>query len=96
VKLVELKESDWCCGSAGVYNITHADRAAKVLARKIQHVKATGADVVAASNPGCLLQLQAGVREAGLRARVVHPVVLLDEAYRAEAQGAGSHTVEGG
>ena len=86
VQLVEMRESDWCCGSAGVYNVTHAERADRILARKVRNVKATGADVVATGNPGCLLQLQAGVRQAGLRAKVLHPVQLLDQAYQAEAR----------
>ena len=86
VQLVELRESDWCCGSAGVYNITHAERAEKLLQRKVRNLKATQADVVATGNPGCLLQLQAGVRRAGLKTRVAHPIELLDEAYRGRLQ----------
>lgn len=87
VELVELAESDWCCGSAGVYNITHVERAEKLLERKVGNVAATRADVVVTGNPGCLLQVQAGVRRAGLKMRVAHPIELLDEAYRAEPDG---------
>jgi glycolate oxidase iron-sulfur subunit len=81
LELIELPESDWCCGSAGVYNVTHAERASKLLSRKVANLAATDAQVVVTGNPGCLLQLRAGVRSAGLRRRVAHPVELLAEAY---------------
>jgi len=81
IRLVEMREANWCCGSAGVYNLTHAERATKILDRKMTNVAATDADVVAAANPGCLLQLMAGVRERGLDIKVVHPIDLLAEAY---------------
>ncbi len=85
-ELRECAEATWCCGSAGIYNITQPETSARLLARKLTHVKATGASVVATANPGCQLQLQNGLRAAGDRqTRVVHPVVLLAEAYRAEA-----------
>jgi len=84
LELIEMKESDWCCGSAGVYNITHPERGEEILARKLAHAAATGAQVIATGNPGCLLQLEAGLRRAGMKAQVLHPVQLLDEAYRAE------------
>jgi glycolate oxidase iron-sulfur subunit len=86
IDLVELRESSWCCGSAGVYNITHAERADKILARKLENIAASGAGAVAVGNPGCLLQLMAGVRERGLDVEVVHPVDLLAEAYASEKQ----------
>ena len=89
VEFVELAESDWCCGSAGVYNITHAARAGNLLSRKLANVAATRADVLATGNPGCLLQLRAGARQAGLPIRVAHPVQVLDEAYRRESTRKG-------
>lgn len=82
IEFVEMKESDWCCGSAGVYNLTHPERAAEILDRKLTNVAATGAEVVLAGNPGCLLQLEAGVKRRGIKAKVLHPVQLLAEAYR--------------
>ncbi|MSQ33736.1 MAG: (Fe-S)-binding protein [Dehalococcoidia bacterium] len=82
LQLVELRESDWCCGSAGVYNITHPERSQGLLQRKLDHIAATGADTVVTGNPGCLLQLQQGLR--GAPTRVMHITELLDEAYRAE------------
>ncbi len=81
LELVELPESDWCCGSAGVYNVTHAERAGKLLDRKMANVAGTDADVVVTGNPGCLLQLAAGVTGTHSRQRVAHPIELLAEAY---------------
>jgi glycolate oxidase iron-sulfur subunit len=82
VKLVELPESAWCCGSAGIYNIIQPEMAGELLERKIQHIRSTGATVVATGNPGCLLQVLNGAKERNLSMRVVHPVTLLAEAYR--------------
>jgi len=84
LKLVELPEADWCCGSAGIYNLTQPEMANELLTRKIKHIKSTGATVVATANPGCLLQLINGAARQGLKLRVVHPITLLAEAYRAE------------
>jgi len=83
LKLVELSESSWCCGSAGVYSLTRPDMAAQLLERKLNHIQATGAAIVATANPGCLLQLINGARRRGLDLRIVHPVSLLAAAYRA-------------
>ena len=82
LRLVELPESQWCCGSAGIYNLTHPEMAAQLLERKLRHLAATGATVVATANPGCQLQLLNGARQRGLNLRVAHPVSLLAEAYR--------------
>lgn len=84
LRLVELAAPDRCCGSAGVYNITHPDAAGQVLDAKLADIAATGADVVVVSNTGCHMQLVAGVRQAGLKAQVRHVVELLDMAYAAE------------
>lgn len=82
LKLVDLPESSWCCGSAGIYNITQPEMAGKLLRRKLNHLKSTGAQVVATANPGCLLQIINGARKEGLTLRVAHPITLLAEAYR--------------
>jgi glycolate oxidase iron-sulfur subunit len=82
VKLVELPESSWCCGSAGIYNIVQPAMAKKLLERKLAHIRSTGAQIVATGNPGCLLQLVSGAKQANLDLRVVHPITLLAEAYR--------------
>ncbi|MEO8972579.1 MAG: heterodisulfide reductase-related iron-sulfur binding cluster [Ktedonobacteraceae bacterium] len=83
MKMVALKEADWCCGSAGIYNITNQEMAAQLLERKMDNIIASGATVIATGNPGCMMQIALGVRERGLEMNVVHPVQLLDEAYRA-------------
>jgi glycolate oxidase iron-sulfur subunit len=80
--LVELPESSWCCGSAGVYNLIQPEMANDLLQRKLKHIRSTGAEIVATGNPGCLLQIINGAKEQGLNLRVVHPVTLLAEAYR--------------
>lgn len=82
LNLVELPESTWCCGSAGVYNLLQPEMAGQLLQRKLTHIRSTGATTVATGNPGCLLQLINGARQQGLHLRVVHPVTLLAEAYR--------------
>ncbi|TAK94561.1 MAG: (Fe-S)-binding protein [Verrucomicrobia bacterium] len=82
LKLVELPEANWCCGSAGIYNLTQPEMAGQLLERKLKHIKSTGATVVATANPGCLLQLINGAKQQGLQLRVVHPITLLAEAYR--------------
>ena len=84
--LVELPESSWCCGSAGVYNIVQPEMAGQLLDRKLKHIRSTGASIVATGNPGCLLQLINGAKQQGLPLRVVHPVTLLAEAYRQESK----------
>jgi len=82
LKLVELPESMWCCGSAGIYNLIQPEMANDLLDRKLKHLKTTGANVVATGNPGCLAQLINGARRENLPLRVAHPITLLAEAYR--------------
>lgn len=82
VDVVPLEEADWCCGSAGTYNVTQPDLARSILERKIANIVRTGADTVVTANPGCLMQIQSGLRQAGSDVRVVHLLDLLDQAYR--------------
>jgi glycolate oxidase iron-sulfur subunit len=82
LKLVELPESMWCCGSAGIYNLIQPEMAGQLLERKIKHIKSTKAAIVATGNPGCLLQIINGARSENIPLRVVHPITLLAEAYR--------------
>src|SRR4029453_3011505 len=65
LKLVELPESTWCCGSAGIYNLVQPEMAGDLLERKLKHIRSTRCDIVATGNPGCLLQILNGVRKAG-------------------------------
>ncbi|HEU4628241.1 MAG TPA: heterodisulfide reductase-related iron-sulfur binding cluster [Gemmatimonadaceae bacterium] len=76
-----LTDADMCCGSAGIYNLIEPDTSDAVLAPKLRHIAATGAELVATGNPGCLMQIGAGLRRAGSPVRAVHPVELLDAAY---------------
>ena len=84
LQLVELAEADWCCGSAGIYNITQPEMSMKLLDRKMDHVKHTGATIVATGNPGCAIQIAHGSERTDAAVEVVHPVSLLAAAYRAE------------
>jgi glycolate oxidase iron-sulfur subunit len=81
--VVPLEEADWCCGSAGTYNVTQPELARSILERKVANIVRTGADMVVTANPGCLMQIQSGLRQAGSSVRVVHLLDLLDQAYRA-------------
>jgi glycolate oxidase iron-sulfur subunit len=86
VTLVEMHDADRCCGSAGIYNITQPELSRSIGAQKCANVAATGAEVVVSANPGCMIQLDAGLRALGYSAPVKHIVEILDEAYSA-AQG---------
>ncbi len=83
LKVIDLPESNWCCGSAGIYNITQPEQSAKLLDRKLANIAKTGAPAVATSNPGCHLQLRFGLRMPGT-VEVTQPVSLLAAAYRGE------------
>ncbi len=78
----EMPLSDVCCGSAGIYNVVQNTMSMEILEGKMENVNRTGADVIATANPGCILQLRAGVSMHGQGQRVVHVLELLDEAYR--------------
>jgi len=78
----EMRGSDLCCGSAGIYNVLQNRMAMQLLTGKMENVNATGASIIASSNPGCMLQLQAGVRLHGSGQKVMHVVEILDQAYR--------------
>ncbi len=81
LELRPLPDSTRCCGSAGIYNLTHPEMADRLLEDKVRKIAGTGADTVVTGNPGCLLQIQMGVREHGVPVRVRHLTQLLDEAY---------------
>ncbi len=89
VVLRECPEATMCCGSAGVYSITQPRTAKWLRNRKIDNIKSTQAAIVATANPGCQLHIQKGfttiVDDPGPHPRIVHPIVLLAEAYRAQA-----------
>jgi len=83
VELVAHGDPGACCGAAGTYSFTQRSMSEAILARKLDALEAADPDVIATGNPGCLMQLRAGVAARGLRARVEHPVTLLDRAYGA-------------
>lgn len=89
LELLPLAGADQCCGSAGIYNLVEPDTSNAVLAPKVRQIEATGAALVATGNPGCLMQIGAGLRRAGRATRAVHPVDLLDASYAARASGEG-------
>ncbi len=82
IRLVPLPDSSWCCGSAGVYNLVHAELAGSILKRKIASIRETlerhpEAKILLTANPGCLYQIRAGIRSEGLPLQVMHPAVFL-------------------
>lgn len=90
VELLSHDDPGSCCGAAGIYNLTHRGMSQAVLERKLDALEAVDPDAIATGNPGCLMQLRAGVAARGMRARVVHPVTLLDEAYSTGSQSSPS------
>ena len=90
LELVPLVESDVCCGSAGIYNLVEPDTSNVVLDRKLGHVSTADPEVVASGNPGCLMQIGAGLLRAGSRIGTVHPVELLDRSYAAARSHGGA------
>jgi glycolate oxidase iron-sulfur subunit len=82
IDFVEMPMSDLCCGSAGIYNVVHDQMAASILEKKMRYAQMVTPQVIATANPGCMLQLRAGVKRHGRpEQRVVHVVELLDESY---------------
>src|SRR2546423_4662097 len=86
LELVPLHDSDQCCGSAGIYNLIEPDTSDAVLEPKLQNILATRASWVATGNPGCLMQIGAGLIRSGTSARSIHPIDLLDASYAAFGQ----------
>jgi glycolate oxidase iron-sulfur subunit len=83
LELVPLTDADFCCGAAGIYNITQPELSLRILERKIEQLKAAQPEIIATGNPGCIMQLSAGVQRAQLNIPVVHPITLVDAAYQA-------------
>lgn len=81
LNLIEMPESSLCCGSAGIYNLVQPEMASSLLDRKLKNAATTGAPTIVSANPGCMLQLSAGISKRGLDTDVVHIMTLLDRAY---------------
>jgi glycolate oxidase iron-sulfur subunit len=85
VELVEMAMADYCCGSAGSYNVTETQTSLDILAEKMKHARATNAPVIVTANPGCLLQMRAGAKIHSTGQEVVHVIELLDRALMKNA-----------
>jgi glycolate oxidase iron-sulfur subunit len=81
VEYRELEKASDCCGSAGIYNITHPDTSYKILQGKMERVRESGAEVLSVENPGCLLQLEVGTRKYNVDVKVLHTSQILLAAY---------------
>jgi len=82
LELVDLRESDLCCGAAGTYNLAEPEMSGRLARRKLDRILETGTRTVATANAGCILQITREARRRGQPLRVVHPMVLLDESYQ--------------
>jgi glycolate oxidase iron-sulfur subunit len=87
IELVEPREWELCCGSAGIYNLTRPEAAAELGARKADNLLATGARAIAAANPGCTLQIAAHLRRKGQELPILHPMQLLAQSIEAGRRG---------
>jgi glycolate oxidase iron-sulfur subunit len=83
LRFTPLTDTEQCCGSAGIYNLIEPDMSNAVLDAKLSRIAESGAALVATGNPGCLMQIGAGLARRGEKTRVVHPVDLLDASYGA-------------
>lgn len=93
LELIPLRDSENCCGSAGIYNLIEPETSDAVLAPKLENIADTGASFVATGNPGCLMQIGAGLMRSGSRARAIHPVDLLDASYAMQTLALPLHPV---
>ncbi|MFI5454544.1 MAG: (Fe-S)-binding protein [Isosphaerales bacterium] len=84
LEVVPLEESEICCGAAGTYNLTQPEMSERLGRRKLEHIEATGTQMVVTGNVGCILQIARQIKERGCRIEVAHPVDLLDRAYRGD------------
>ena len=82
LEFIEMPESDLCCGSAGIYNLVQPEMSQSLLERKMNNVRQNKVDYLVAGNPGCLLQIQKGIKSNGLNINTAHPVELLDWSYK--------------
>ena len=79
-KFVALNGTERCCGAAGIYNLMQPEMSQRVLNEKLDHIKQTGAEILATGNPGCQMHIGAGACLAGMKLRVCHPIELVDQA----------------
>ncbi len=91
LELLDVPEGDWCCGSAGIYNLMHADMAQALLDRKMEHMASIQPQLIVTGNPGCLLQLRQGVKRHQLNVEVMHPIEVLTQAYAPLTPASSAH-----
>jgi glycolate oxidase iron-sulfur subunit len=77
IEYVELNEASWCCGSAGIYNIVRYDDSMKMLDRKVENIQKIHPDIIVTGNPGCMLQIQHGLRQKGMNVELLHTATFL-------------------
>jgi len=82
IEFMEMPESDMCCGSAGIYNLTQQEMSGKLLNRKLSNIRNLDVDLLVAGNPGCLLQIQSGLKKQDIKLQSCHPIELLDKALQ--------------
>jgi glycolate dehydrogenase iron-sulfur subunit len=87
LEIEEIPDGDRCCGAAGLYNVLQPEMSGQLMRQKAEAIASMGARVVASANPGCTMQITAGLRDLEERIRVVHPIQILDRAYAAEDDG---------
>jgi glycolate oxidase iron-sulfur subunit len=80
---VALNGTERCCGAAGVYNLLQPEMSQRVLREKLDHIKETGAGILATGNPGCQMHIGAGACLSGMKLSVCHPIEIVDQAYEA-------------
>lgn len=85
--LIDLPETELCCGAAGTYNLTEPEMAGRLSRRKLENIRRTGAQMCITSNAGCALQIASEARRQGLKLKVVHPIEVLDWSYREQPFG---------
>jgi glycolate oxidase iron-sulfur subunit len=90
LELVPLEESEICCGAAGTYNLTQPEMSERLGRRKMNHIEATGAEMVVTGNVGCILQIARKIKERGSPIRIAHPIDLLHEAYEGTSPPGGT------
>jgi glycolate oxidase iron-sulfur subunit len=90
LELVEIRNGDRCCGAAGLYNVLEPEMSGQLAQDKVEAIVESGAPTVATANPGCAMQLGSALRDSGAHVRVLHPVELLDRAYRASRDKGGA------
>lgn len=88
---VPLEGTERCCGAAGIYNLLQPEMSGRVLQEKLDHVRETGATILATGNPGCQMQIGAGAQLSGMKLQVCHPIELVDEAYAEAGRYSSSH-----